>query len=353
MGHPTTVGTLGGVAPVPGLDLLPKSPYGQYNGRIDLVGVTLNVFGPYGNQGPGILFRDAPSFGLGKGTVNGENLPLPSDPGDPVSTALKTRSGQIVPSGWLVLPHAGVGITEQDVVTMIDDGIQRALTTRSAIRLPLGRHARMVFAVADETGDILGLYRMPDATVFSIGVAVAKARNMAYYHDAAQLQPEDEVKGLPAGTAITNRTIRFLSLPFFPEGQNGYPPGPFSILNDGGTTVAAQGANVGAPLPASAFQSVVGYDAFHPDTNFHAPTDPDKQNGIVFFPGSAGVYKTINGTSTLVGGLGVSGDGVDQDDVVTYSATLGYRPANIPRADNIKIRGVRLPYLKFNRNPSL
>lgn len=353
VGHPTTIGTLGGVPALPGFDLLPKSNTGQYNGRIDLVGVTLDVFGPHGNQGPINLFRVAPSFGLGKGTVNGINLPLPHDTGDPTSAALNTRSGQIVPAGWLVLPHDGVGITAQDVYTMVENGIARALSTRSAIRLPLNRHARMVFAVADSTGAILGLYRMPDSTVFSIGVAVAKARNMAYYNDPAQLQPQDQVKGVAPGTAFTNRTIRYLSLPFFPEGQDDYPPGPFSILNDGGTTKAAQGANVGPPLPASAFQSVMGYSAFHPNANFRAPTDPNNQNGIVFFPGSSGVYKTVNGTSTLVGGLGISGDGVDQDDDVTYSASLGYRPETVPRADMVKVRGVRLPYQKFNRNPSL
>ena len=92
----------------------------------------------------------------------------------------------------------------------------------------------MVFAVTDKTGDVLGLYRMPDATFFSIDVAVAKARNVAYYADPTQLQPQDR-SGVPAGTAFTNRTFRYLALPRFPEGIDGNPPGPFSILNDGGT----------------------------------------------------------------------------------------------------------------------
>ena len=51
----------------------------------------------------------------------------------------------------------------------------------------------MVFAVSDKQGNILGLYRMPDATYFSIDVAVAKARNVAYYANPSQLQPIDEV----------------------------------------------------------------------------------------------------------------------------------------------------------------
>src|SRR5207244_10826363 len=86
---------------------------------------------------------------------------------------------------------------------------------------------RMVFAVTDSTGAVLGLYRMPDATVFSIDVAVAKARNTAYYDDPAQLLAVDQVPGIPAGASFTARTFRFLSLPRYPEGIDGSPPGPF------------------------------------------------------------------------------------------------------------------------------
>jgi len=50
--------------------------------------------------------------------------------------------------------------------------------------------------------------------------------------------------------------------------------------------------------------------------------------------------------------LGVSGDGVDQDDYVTSVGTQGFEaPANI-RADQIIDQGVRLPYFKFPRNPT-
>ena len=51
----------------------------------------------------------------------------------------------------------------------------------------------MVIAVADTAGNVLGLFRMPDATVFSIDVAVAKARNTAYYADPTALQKADKV----------------------------------------------------------------------------------------------------------------------------------------------------------------
>jgi hypothetical protein len=50
--------------------------------------------------------------------------------------------------------------------------------------------------------------------------------------------------------------------------------------------------------------------------------------------------------------LGVSGDGVDQDDFVTAGGAAGFEPVASIRADQIVINGVRLPYLKFPRNPT-
>jgi len=185
---------------------------------------------------------------------------------------------------------------------------------------------------------------MPDATFFSIDVAVAKARNVAYYNDPAQLQPHDQV--VMAGAAFTNRTFRYLAQPRFPEGIDGAPPGAFSILNDPGID-PTNGRQLGPPQPASAYTSVYGFDSFNPGTNFQARTLPQNQNGIVFFPGSSGVYKG----GAIVGGFGVSGDGVDQDDVVTAFGIVGFdAPSNL-RADNFFVSGVRLPYFKFPRNP--
>jgi uncharacterized protein GlcG (DUF336 family) len=215
----------------------------------------------------------------------------------------------------------------------------------------------MVFAVTDTSGEVLGLYRMPDSTVFSIDVAVAKARNVSYYADPTDLQPEDTVT-LP-GVAFTNRTFRFLAEPRYPAGVDGSTPPAFSILNDPGVN-RLTAENLGAPVTAGSFQSVAGHDSFNVMTNFRDPGDPSvvaqggvsaptaNQNGIVFFPGSTPLYK--NGQ--LIGGLGVSGDGVDQDDVVTFCAAQGYLPtAPVLRADQVYVDGVRLPFMKFLRNP--
>lgn len=332
-----SIGTLGGVAPVPGISL----PFG----RIDLVGITLDIYGPGGIQGPQNLVSYARRFAQGNPN-SGTNYPVTPGGDDLIP-------GQPVPEGWLVLPHAGGGLSAEDVRRLVEQGVAQAERTRAAIRLPLGSRSRMVISVTDTDGNVLGLYRMPDATVFSIDVAVAKARNVAYYADPTTLQPPDRIAGIPPGVAFTNRTFRYVAQPRYPSGIDGTPPGPFSILLDGGSDPLT-GRTIGAPLPASAFQSVQGYDAFNPGTNFRDPNNVANQNGIVFFPGSSPLYKDTNGDgiAELVGGYGISGDGVDQDDVVTFVGSTGYAtPLTVLRADQVRVRDVRLPYIKFNRNP--
>jgi len=224
--------------------------------------------------------------------------------------------------GDLVAAAAGSGgLSAADVTTILTNAETEANLTRAAIRLPEGSRARMVIAVADLDGTIIGLRRMPDSTVFSVDVAASKARNMVYFNGNARLAAD--LNQVPMGTAVTNRTISFGAMPLFPPGIDGTSAGPFFNMYTMDTANACtQGFQSGAPN--------------------------DKKSGIVFFPGSAGLYK--NGV--LVGGLGVSGDGVDQDDFVTSAGTKGFEaPTNI-RADQILINGVRLPYFKFPRNPT-
>src|SRR5262249_36391931 len=290
--------------PINGAPALPD--FTEPFGRIDLAGITLSLFGNGGLEGVNHLLSFGRQFGAGN-PFNGKFMPV-NQKGDPL------LPGQPVPVGWLVTPQAGTGLTAADVQAIVARGIAEADQVRAQIRLPFNSMSKMVFAVSDENGNILGLYRMPDATFFSIDVAVAKARNVAYYANPNLLQTIDQVPGLPKGVAMTNRTFRFLTDPRYPEGVDGNPPGPFSILNDVGVV------NGRIPVPASAFQSVEGYDAFNPQTNFRDPADIANQNGIVFFPGSAPLYASVGGKVQLVGGLGVSGDGVDQDDDVTAVA---------------------------------
>jgi hypothetical protein len=112
-----------------------------------------------------------------------------------------------------------------------------------------------------------------------------------------------------------------------------------------------------APTPGPWFDLFL-YDSINPCTEGPGPSRGGNrqylnQSGIVWFPGSAPLYK--NGR--LVGGIGVSGDGVEQDDYVTAAAVAGFEAPAALRVDNSTIRTrdgvVRLPYWKFPRNPEL
>jgi len=237
----------------------------------------------------------------------------------PGTLQLGPFSGLPEPDGWLVGPNAGSALSASDVQNIVMNAESLAEQTRAQIRLPI-QPTSMAISVADLDGAILGLYRMPDSLIFSIDVAATKARNVVYF-SGPNLVPGD-LPGVPVGTAVTNRTVGFGSQPFFPSGINNTPPGPFVDL--------------------------FNFDSANPCTQGHQPGNIN-QSGVVFFPGSAPLYR--NGT--LVGGLGVSGDGVDEDDYVTSGGAQGYyAPANI-RADQITIRGVRMPYWKFPRDPQL
>ena len=225
--------------------------------------------------------------------------------------------GGCAPDGYLVGPMAGSNLSLSEVQTIVQQAIDAANRTRAVIRLPLGQKTKMVIAVGDVDGKVLALYRMPDATVFSVDVAVAKARNVAYFSSALGAADVSEV---PFGTAISNRTLSFGGQPLFPSGIDGSGPGPF-------------------------FDLFVN-DTLRPCSQGFAPPLAN-QNGIVFFAGSLPLYKG----NALAGGLGVSGDGVEQDDYVTFLGAAGFLPPKSLWADNHFVSGVRLPFLKFPRNP--
>src|SRR5204863_2787192 len=71
-------------------------------------------------------------------------------------------------------------------------------------------------------------------------------------------------------------------------------------------------------------------------------------NGITIFPGGFPLYR--NGQ--LIGAIGISGDGVDQDDIVGASGTHDFLAPFSIRADQFAYLGARLPYAKFPRDPT-
>jgi uncharacterized protein GlcG (DUF336 family) len=266
--------------------------------------------------------------------IGGIALPFVEQTAAPPGTNPGTRTGTYLvgpspsagqpPEGDLVAPAAGSigGLTATDVEQILSNAERTANQTRAAIRLPPGSRARMVIAVADLDGTVIGLRRMSDSTVFSIDVAVTKARNMAYFNGSSRTAAD--LNQVPMGTAVTSRTIGFGAQPLFPPGIDGSSAGPFFHLYQ---------QDVANPCTQ-------GFESGLPNAN---------KSGIVFFPGSVGLYR--NGV--LVGGLGVSGDGVDQDDFVTSAGANGFEAPEAIRADQFFVENVRLPYLKFPANPTL
>jgi uncharacterized protein GlcG (DUF336 family) len=250
-------------------------------------------------------------------------------------------------------PAGPNALTALDVETIIAHAAQQAHITRAAIRQPLGSNARVSIAVVDASGTVLGLFRTADAPVFGFDVSVQKARTAAFFSRAgaaaalrsaglASFADRAEADGLRFDGSIgfSDRATGFLHRPFFPDGINNSAAGPLSTnysewspFNVGlqlelikTNLLAAIG---GAAVPCSAIPGLV--------------------NGIQTFAGSVPLYK--NGV--LVGAIGISGDGIDQDDLIGAAGANGYSPAAAIRSDQVHVRGVRLPFLKFPRSPNL
>ena len=273
---------------------------------------------------------------------------------------VQPRDGLQAPENYVLGPRASSlagGLSEEDVRRIIDQSVAVSLRTRAMIRLPINQPARMTISVSDEAGTILALYRMADGTVFSSDVAMTKARNAYYFstregyevlRSIAASSQQDKYTWTPEppagkGWAITARTISFAGQPLFPPGidlgeqleeQDSEPQhGPWFdlyVFDSKNACTEGPGASRG------------GNRAFL------------NQSGIVWFPGSVPLYRG----DRLVGGLGVSGDGVEQDDYVSLLGSEGFHPPDALRVDNsvmtdAKGRQVRLPYLKLPRNPDI
>ncbi len=205
-------------------------------------------------------------------------------------------------------------LSKSEVKDIISLAAQRARITRAGIRLPLGTNMKVFITVVANPDrpsvppPILGVFGTGEATIFSWDVAVQKARTAIFFSNT-QL-------------AMSSRTIGFLAQRFFPPGIDGTAHGPYF------------GFQEATSLRSSALTAFF-------------PGDPNLPNGITIFPGGFPLYRD----GYLVGAVGVSGDGVDQDDIVSISGTEDFRPKVKIRADNYSYRGARLPFAKFPRDP--
>jgi uncharacterized protein GlcG (DUF336 family) len=160
----------------------------------------------------------------------------------------------------------------------------------------------------------LGAFRTGEATLFSWDVAVQKGRTAVGFSNNS--------------FAMSTRTVGFLAQTFYPPGLDVQDPGPYYGLQEQftGFLRSALPDLVLDPAPIN---------------------DPRFPNGITIFPGGFPLYR--NGQ--LIGAIGISGDGVDQDDIVGASGTHDFLAPERIRADQFAYNGARLPYAKFPRDP--
>lgn len=271
-------------------------------------------------------------------------------------------STRFFPFSGSSFPSAATALTANDVNLIISHAAQTANITRAAIRQPLGSNARVSISVVDTEGNVLGIFRTADAPVFGFDVSVQKARSAVFFsrNDAAtrltgagmgQYVARAAAESVPLNGSIaySDRAIGFLHRPLYPDGINNTLAAPFSAsLGDWSPF------NVGLQLDLIT-QSLLAPPAIcslRPFVGRPPCTCSSIQvirNGLQIFAGSIPLYRG----GTLVGAIGISGDGIDQDDFIAAGGATGYAPPAGIRADQLIIRGVRLPFVKFPRSPTL
>lgn len=300
-------------------------------------------------------------------------------------------------------PRAGTepagALSAVEVQTILRTALEVANRSRAQIRRPLGSAARVTISMVDSEGTILGIARSRDAPVFGIDVSLQKARTAAFLSSrqaAAALQalppavyldrgltvlradsPGDYVPamrallGLPTAladgqVAFSARAVGNLARPNFPDGVDGNPHGPLSkpagrwspfstglqldIVHNAIIQHVAFVAGLAPDVP----RNCSGISGFDSGFQQRAPATL-LANGIQIFPGAVPVYRG----ETLVGAVGVSGDGIDQDDMVAFLgvARAGFtaggpqHPVAARRSDQLAPNGARLRYVNCPQAP--
>jgi uncharacterized protein GlcG (DUF336 family) len=271
-------------------------------------------------------------------------------------------------------PAGGLALTAAEAQRLVVTGLQVAFSTRGQIRIPTNSIAQVTVSVVDLDGNILATARTPDAPVFGADVSIQKARSAVFFSrtDAAAsisalttsprfadyIERARALIGATAfsdGIAYSERAIGNLARPFYPDGIDGTAPGPlslpfndWSIFDDGlQLDLVAPDIAAGGPPPALGCTNRAGLQAASGGTTRLA-------NGLQIFPGGEPVYRG----DTLVGAVGVSGDGIDQDDLISFLAiqyaggSLNNAPQPI-RADTLTPGGARLRYVNCPFAPFL
>lgn len=289
-------------------------------------------------------------------------------------------------------PVAGQAVTgstplsADEVKTILQKALGIANKTRAQIRLPSGSQARVTITVVDHLGKILGMVSTRDPALFGADVSVQKARTAALFsssdadtflgslptaryidtsgasvHAASSSAPGSYVAPLrsfiSSGTTLLGdgtiawsaRSIGNFARPYYPDGIQSSadtgplskPAGQWSVFSTGLQldvslnsllqhvlfVAGVVGSDV-TPGCAGTDIAVNGTGALTGTITKIGTAGTRLANGLQIFPGGMPIYR--NGT--LVGAIGVSGDGVDQDDMIAF---LGLDEAGVQLASGV------------------
>lgn len=291
------------------------------------------------------------------------------------------------------LVPAGAAITAAEAQALETSALNIAFIARAAIREPLGSFAQVTVTVVDLDGNVLAQARTPDAPVFGADVSRQKARSSVFFSrtDAAAkiagislftgstdtntfadyINRSQALIGPNAfadGTAWSELALGEVARPFYPDGIDGNPPGSLSVPYATHWSIFSNGLQTdlisqdekqlvgyvfeGEPPPKP--KQGCAYNNGSEELPLASGGKTQLANGLQIFAGSVPIYRG----GTLVGGIGVSGDGIQQDSMIAYlgvqdgPSTLNNAPDAI-RADQLAPGGVGLLYVNCPANPFL
>ncbi|MEB0140068.1 MULTISPECIES: heme-binding protein [unclassified Undibacterium] len=294
----------------------------------------------------------------------------------------------------VAIDQGGSGLSAAEVTALLQQALGVANQARAQIRSPQGSAAQVSVSVVDLNGKLLGLTRTPDAPVFGTDVSLQKARTAVFFsstQSAAALNAQPALaylggtgfaNGAPFslaskyvagaqtffnqsyafadGTAFSARAIGNIARPNFPDGIDANSNGPlapalsqWSVFNDGLQLDLIYSSLIEAITQPGTANNNCSASGSPANTGIAA-----LKNGIQIFPGGFPIYRG----NTLIAAIGVSGDGVDQDDMIAFlgvaraAAALhsgfGHAPAAM-RIDSVALplSGLRLRYAQCPQAP--
>jgi uncharacterized protein GlcG (DUF336 family) len=239
--------------------------------------------------------------------------------------------------------------------------------------------------IVDLDGNVLAQARTPDAPVFGADVSRQKARTAVFFSRTDTASRINAIT-IPASTdpgtfadyitrsqllvrpsvfsdgiAWSEVSIGDIARPFYPDGIDSRPPGslslPFatrwSVFSDGLQTDLIV-PDIQAVLAGKSFPAGCGFNAGNGELPIVSGGKTQLADGAQIFSGGVPIYRG----NTLVGGIGISGDGINQDSLIAFlgvqngPSTLNNAPPAI-RADTLTAGGVLLRYSNCPLSPFL